>query len=176
MFDDRHFLPDLYIVIETSFAHWWLGICLEAACCLVIQFFFFGQASNFYSKLVLFLRYSIQFSRISTCTLIREKNLTFLSEALIFSRVQVEKVKWNAAFDQMVVICPHFLIENLAQILPSKGICSDVMGMASLILCWNTVNDKRTVTPEMQAFAYWLNWTRVAVATDGKTFLSWWTP
>ena len=33
--------------------------------------------------------------------------------------------------------------------LPSSGICSDVMGIFSEILSWNTVSDSRTVTPVM---------------------------
>ena len=33
-------------------------------------------------------------------------------------------------------------------ILPSKGICKEVIGIASLTLCWNTVSESKTVTPE----------------------------
>lgn len=33
--------------------------------------------------------------------------------------------------------------------LPSKGICREVIGIASLTLCWNTVSESSTVTPEI---------------------------
>jgi len=32
--------------------------------------------------------------------------------------------------------------------LPNKGICSEVIGMESDIVCWKTVKDSKTVTPE----------------------------
>ena len=42
--------------------------------------------------------------------------------------------------------------------LPNKGIWSDVTGIASLILCWKTVNERRTVTPERAKCicGYWM--------------------
>ena len=33
--------------------------------------------------------------------------------------------------------------------LPNKGICSEVMGIDSDTVCWNTVSDSRTVTPKI---------------------------
>ena len=41
-----------------------------------------------------------------------------------------------------------YLFCLLCYILPSKGICNEVIGIASLTLCWNTVSESKTVTPE----------------------------
>ena len=38
--------------------------------------------------------------------------------------------------------------------LPSKGICREVIGIASLTLCWNTVSESSTVTPEIVSLHY----------------------
>ena len=63
-------------------------------------------------------------------------------------------------------ICPYCFPKNIlwpwhlcrtaffTKQLPSKGICSDVTGIASLILCWKTVNERRTVTPEKAKFTH----------------------
>ena len=47
-----------------------------------------------------------------------------------------------------------FFVYNFTTKLPSKGICREVIGIASLTLCWNTVSESSTVTPEMVRLHY----------------------
>ena len=46
------------------------------------------------------------------------------------------------------MVCSLSLVWFTHQILPNKGICSEVIGIDSDTVCWNTVSDSRTVTPK----------------------------
>ena len=66
------------------------------------------------------------------------------------------KIILSAIYDQMVVInlpISFLLLFNTIK-LPSKGICREVIGIASLTLCWNTVSESSTVTPEIVSLNY----------------------
>jgi hypothetical protein len=72
-------------------------------------------------------------------------------QTLVQLVVESAKVVFKRSFGPVVWVGePIWLTKQL----PNKGIWSDVTGIASLILCWKTVNESRTVTPERAKFTH----------------------
>lgn len=75
---------------------------------------------------------------------------------------------------QMVELSALFFLISYTKrgILPNKGTCSEVIGIASLTFCWKTVSDRRTVTPEI-AKLKWLSLPCFPEITQVCLFVFW---